>query len=140
MLGSDLPFSAMSLKLKHNADLNDKLGNLVHRAIKLCGGVVPKISPEHWKQYGPESKKLPFSVREFEKSFCEAMEDARTGDATDLVMKNCAAANQWIAEIEPWKMNKTKPEEAKAVIRLLLESIYILAHFFAPFIPQAATV
>lgn len=29
--GSDLPFSAMSLKLKHNADLNDKLGNLVNR-------------------------------------------------------------------------------------------------------------
>lgn len=47
---------------------------------------------------------MPFSVKKFEKEFCAAMEDCRTGDASELVMRTCANTNQWIAELEPWKM------------------------------------
>merc|ERR1712226_480503 len=40
--GDDLKFSRDSMKLMHNADLADNLGNLVIRAVSLCKGAVPK--------------------------------------------------------------------------------------------------
>merc|ERR1712137_1135290 len=48
------------------------------------------------------------------------------------------ATNRWIAEIEPWKM-KAENQQAKrtAIIRVLIEAVYALAHFFAPFMPVA---
>merc|ERR1740117_123903 len=40
--GDDLKFSEESLRLMHNSDLCDNLGNLVNRAINLCSGAVPE--------------------------------------------------------------------------------------------------
>ena len=48
--GSDVPFSAESLTMMHNADLADTLGNLLHRAanltLRMCEGVVPDVPAE----------------------------------------------------------------------------------------------
>ncbi|CAD7926137.1 unnamed protein product [Amoebophrya sp. A120] len=131
--GNDLPFSVKSLKLMHNADLCDNLGNLVNRAVSLCKGAVPAVSDAIIKECG-----LPFDVAELRKKFCEAFEDCRTGETAEMARIAAAETNKWLADLEPWKMNKQDPVKAAGVVRICLEAVYVLAHFFAPFIPRAA--
>jgi len=128
--GDDLKFSEDSLKLMHNADLCDNLGNLVNRAVALVGGAVPDI------QKGLVS--LPFSLPDLKAATIEAFEKYRLSEAADLVVKACGATNKWIADLEPWKMKEPEKQPLKiAACRVLLEAVYVLAHFFAPFIPEA---
>jgi len=51
----------------------------------------------------------------------------------------CIFAQTWIYEMEPWKI-KGEDREAKCgpILRTAVEAIYILAHFFEPFIPDAS--
>jgi len=125
-----MAFSPSALKLTHNADLCDKFGNLANRAISLSGGSVPEIS----KNYKPD---LPFDLEFVRKEFCNAMEKTHTKDAAEIITKACVEANQWIANLEPWKI-KDNAEKRATIIRYLMESVYILAHFFGPFVPRAA--
>ncbi|CAK0847013.1 unnamed protein product [Prorocentrum cordatum] len=129
--GDDLKFSEDSLKLMHNADLCDKLGNLVHRAVTLCGGSIPeadfKLTPS-----------LPFDLKEMKTSVRGAFERYRLAEAATLVASACGATNKWIADLEPWKMKADSQQALRAIcLRLLLEAVYVLAHFFTPFIPTA---
>jgi len=127
--GDDLKFSEDSLKLMHNADLCDNLGNLVNRAVNLCGGAVPagnsKLVP------------LPFDLAALKQTVRNAFEQYRLSEAADLIVKACGTTNKWIADLEPWKMKEDKKELRSACCRLLVEAVYVLAHFFAPFIPTA---
>jgi len=128
--GDDLKFSEDSLRLMHNSDLCDNLGNLVNRAVSLCGGKVPECKP------GLAS--LPFDLAELKASTHQAFEQFRLNEAADLAIRACGATNKWIAALEPWKMKDAEQQPLKAACcRLLLEAVYVLGHFFAPFMPIA---
>jgi len=129
--GEDIRFSHESIRLMHNAELADNLGNLVHRGVTLAGGSVPEadltlVPP-------------PFNFAEFRAAVNLAFSEYRLSDGAELTVKASAATNKWIADLEPWKMKTPEQQpERGACLRLLLESVYVLAHFFAPFIPVAA--
>jgi methionyl-tRNA synthetase len=129
--GDDVKFSEASMKLMHNADLCDNLGNLVNRAVSLCGGEVPEFTGV--------PVPLPFDLAELKASIRGAFEQHRLSDAADLTVRACNATNKWIADLEPWKMKGDDQQALRtACLRILLEAVYVLAHFFAPFIPHAA--
>jgi len=129
--GDDVKFSTESIRLMHNSELCDNLGNLVNRAINLCGGAVPEC------QKGLVQP--PFKLAELKAGVRTAFESYRLSDAAELTVRACSATNKWIADLEPWKMKDEalKPKRDSS-LRLLLESVYVLAHFFAAFIPEAA--
>jgi len=129
--GDDIKFSVDSLKLMHNADLCDNLGNLVNRAVNLSGGTVPEGDPK--------LVPVPFDLKELKKSVKEAVDTYRLSEAADMVVSACKATNKWIADLEPWKMKDEDKQPLRAACcRQLLEAVYVLAHFFAPYIPGAA--
>ena len=130
--GDDVRFSEDSLRLMHNAELCDNLGNLVNRAVSLCGGSVPRCSKE-------DLVPLPFDLKELKSAVNDAFECYRLSEAADLTVRAAGATNKWIASLEPWKMKEAEKQELRsACLRKLLEAVYVLAHFFAPFIPIAA--
>ncbi|CAK9025987.1 unnamed protein product [Durusdinium trenchii] len=130
--GDDIRFNEDSLRLMHNAELCDNLGNLVNRAVSLCGGKVPRCAKE-------DLVPLPFDLKELKSGVNDAFEKYRLSDAADLTVRAAGATNKWIANLEPWKMKEEEKQELRAAsLRKLLEAVYVLAHFFAPFIPIAA--
>lgn len=130
--GDDIKWSNESIVHMHNSDLCDKLGNLVNRAVNLSGGQVGEADIS--------LVPLPFDLKELKKQVQAAFDDFRLGDAAELTSQACSATNKWIADLEPWKMKGDELAPKKvACIRMLLEAVYVLAHFYAPFIPQAAT-
>jgi len=132
--GDDVKFSEDSLKLMHNADLCDKLGNLVNRAVTLVNGSVPACEADMVAQVAQ-----PFCLKTLKTSVRAAYESYRLSEAADLTVRACAATNKWIADLAPWKMKGDESQQLRtASCRVLIESVYVLAHFFAPFIPRAA--
>lgn len=130
--GDDVRFSEDSLRLMHNAELCDNLGNLVNRAVSLCGGSVPKAGKKDLVSH-------PFNLKELKTGVRDAFESYRLSDAADLTVRAAGQTNKWIADLEPWKMKDAEKQELRAAcLRKLLEAVCVLAHFFAPFIPTAA--
>mmetsp|Transcript_24475 Transcript_24475/g.70244 ORF Transcript_24475/g.70244 Transcript_24475/m.70244 type:complete len:863 (+) Transcript_24475:138-2726(+) len=128
--GDDIKFSKDSVMLMHNADLCNGLGNLVNRAVNLCGGSIPECDAS--------LVAVPFDLAALKASVREAIDNFRLSEAADFTMRACGATNKWIADLEPWKMKEGKEALRAACLRLLLEAVYVLAHFFSPFIPLAA--
>jgi len=82
---------------------------------------------------------LPFNLAELKSSVRQAFEAYDLSGAADLAVRAAAATNKWIAGYEPWKMKEEAKQELRATcLRMLLEAVYVLAHFFGPFIPTAA--
>ena len=125
--GSDLKYTEEGLRLTHNADLCDKLGNLVSRTVALCGGKVPEAEMLN---------EVPFALNELIEGTLQAFAKHALSEAAMLVRQATSAVNEWLTKQEPWKC---KDEIRKAqIVRTLVEYVYVLAHFWAPFIPVAA--
>lgn len=82
---------------------------------------------------------VPFNLARLKAAVAEAFLSYRLSESAELTIRACSATNKWIADLEPWKMKDEKKQLRSACCRLLLEAVYVLAHFFAPFIPTAAT-
>ncbi|KAF4666177.1 methionyl-tRNA synthetase [Perkinsus chesapeaki] len=128
--GGDLKFSTSALINTHNADLCNGLGNLVNRAVALSGGSVPDSSVKDLEK--------PFDLKKAISDIDSLMrgQDA-ISEGCAIVRQVTGATNEWITRAEPWKIKDDK-DKKMAIIRLLMESVYALAHLWAPFIPMGA--
>lgn len=133
--GADLKFSEKAMSQMHNAELLENLGNLVNRGTNLCqkycDGKVPDVKI-------PAGTPMPFDLETLVRDVDAAMKTFGTGEASRKIVAASASANKWIADHEPWKMKDDRAEERTVVLRLLLDCLYVLGHFFAPFTPKAA--
>ena len=127
--GSDFKFSEEQLVDYHRADLSNNLGNLVSRAVALAGGEVPPS--------GTVTPPFDFAntVSQLETLFA----NQQIGEAAQLIRQRTSDTNKWLADAAPWSI-KDDPATKLAIIRTALEAVYVLAHFWMPFIPKAAEV
>jgi len=133
--GSDVPFSESNLVLTHNSDLADVLGNLIHRATNLCAkncqGKVPQMDEVDIEKVID----VPLLRAHAEL----AMRTYETHKLCELAINAVKDANKYLTDSAPWAVKGEGAEKRKAVIiRSVLESAYVAAHFLSPFIPDAA--
>merc|ERR1719343_354479 len=93
--GDDLKFNIENIALMHNADLCNNLGNLVNRAVKMCGGSVPECD---WSAGNDVS--LPFDLGQLKKQVTMYFEEFRLSEAADATIAACSAVNKWVYEYE----------------------------------------
>jgi len=119
---------------RYNADLANNFGNLANRvlnmAVNYCGGVVPET-----RENGPLADASAATYA----AIADAMErldfSAGFGAVWDLIR----AANAFIEDRAPWKLNKAGDSEAVAgVIGDCLETLRIVALLASPVIPHAS--
>ena len=130
--GLDFKFSLEQLEDYHRADLGNNLGNLVSRAIALSAGVVADVADY-------SSLEKPFNVSETLKKLDELFTNHQIGEAAQLIRQRTTDTNKWLADSAPWSIKEDAVKRA-TLIRIALEAVYILAHLWAPFVPQAASV
>jgi methionyl-tRNA synthetase len=130
--GLDFKFSTDQLEDYHRADLSNNLGNLVSRAVALSAGVVPDVPC-----YADLEK--PFDILATVEQLEGLFKAHLIGDAAALIRQRTSDTNKWLADSAPWAVKDDAVNKA-TLIRIALEAVYVLAHFWAPFIPVAATV
>ena len=133
--GGELSFSEENMREMHNADLCDTLGNLVHRAVSLCGaycgGVVLNVP-------GPETVVFDFGA--VRKDYIAKMEALSLEGGANIAMQACRDVNGYLTKEEPWKLKGDEfAEKRQIVVRATLEAVYAMAHLLLPFLPQGAS-
>ena len=76
----------------------------------------------------------PFSLPAIRKQMEKLMKQFALQDACILAISMVRDTNKYLTDKAPWHM-KGDPQGQEVVVRTILESIYIAAHFLSPFIP-----
>ncbi|MHC4378355.1 MAG: methionine--tRNA ligase [Planctomycetota bacterium] len=123
-----------------NAQLADKIGNLITRVLRFASkhweGQLPPCAPE----LEAEFDQLLFSGLEGERwpQVGAEIERYRFRRAAQALLELAAVGNVFIDRSEPWKLRKSDPERAAAALRTAAEWIGLLARWMAPLMPGKA--
>jgi methionyl-tRNA synthetase len=122
---------------KVNADLNDTLGNFIHRTLTFVnshfGGAVPES-----KDLDADSVKVLKTLEEKVRTTAKEFENCRLQAAANTIMSISRVGNQYLNEKEPWNLMKKDRNEAAKVFSVAAQIVKALAIVSAPLIPFAA--
>jgi methionyl-tRNA synthetase len=133
--GGDGDFTWERFEEKYNADLANNLGNLVNRVASMT---------ERYQQgrvMGTDGGPLRAAARHAVVEYREAMNVHALHEGAAAAFTLISAANNYIAETEPWKLAKD-PANASAlngVLADLAESVRIAATLLLPIMPASAS-
>jgi methionyl-tRNA synthetase len=134
--GGDGSISYKGIATRMTVELANDLGNLAQRTLSLiarnCGGALPahgQATEDDLVLLSSADALLP-AVREFmdRQVFHEALEE---------IWKVIRAANAYIDRQAPWTLNKTDKPRMAAVLRILADTIRIVATLLQPFMPTS---
>jgi len=122
---------------KVNSDLNDTLGNFIHRTLKFInqffGGKVPK--PEN---LDADDEEILEKIKREVDSVASYIEACKLQEALRRVIGLARVGNQYLNRKEPWKLFKTAPQKAANVLYVATQIVKAIAIISAPFIPFTA--
>ncbi len=122
---------------KVNSDLNDTLGNFIHRTLKFInqffGGKIPK--PEN---LDADDEEVLEEIKREVDSVASYIEACKLQEALRCVIGLARVGNQYLNRKEPWKLFKTAPQKAANVLYVATQIVKAIAIISAPFIPFTA--
>ncbi|MBL4752165.1 MAG: methionine--tRNA ligase [Flavobacteriales bacterium] len=128
----DSEFTWKDFQARNNNELVAILGNFVNRTLvltqKYYDGVVPNGTFEEWPEVTKRIEEIPEEIAasieqyRFREGLAKGMELARLG-------------NQFLAETEPWKLQKTDPEKVQSIMLLALQIAANISIAMNPFLP-----
>ncbi|KAI4837989.1 methionine--tRNA ligase [Plasmodium brasilianum] len=134
--GFDLRFDIDNLIDMCNSDLADTIGNLVQRTLSLCQLSNDSKIPPLFKEYNID---LPFSllyfinrVEYYMKSFC-------VQKCCEKTVNVCKDLNKYLTDLAPWKYKDEDKNKKLHIIRIMLESIYFIAHYLDIIVPSISS-
>ena len=134
---SDAEFTWENFQSSINTDLANVLGNFVSRVTKFCASKFGEAVPEGGELGEAERAliaDLTARIRSYEKQM-EAMEVRKAAQELRAIW---AVGNEYLQTAAPWTVFKTDPDQAGAIIRLMLNLIRVYAVISTPFVPDAA--
>jgi methionyl-tRNA synthetase len=129
----DTDFTWSEFVRRNNDELLANWGNLVNRTLVNAYRNFGRV-PEPGALTAPDRVVLAAIERGFE-LVGEQIEQARLRQAINETMHLSSAANQYVAEQEPWALVKTDPARAATVLYVALRCVDSLKTIFAPFLP-----
>jgi methionyl-tRNA synthetase len=132
--GNDGDFSRRALISRMNVELANDLGNLAQRSLSLiarnCEGKLPAKQAETEDDAAllAAANALPDMLRERldRQAFHDGLED---------IWKVVRAANGYIDRQAPWALRKTDLARMEAVLRVLADTLRVIATVLQPFMP-----
>jgi methionyl-tRNA synthetase len=132
----DTNFSWMTFIEKVNCDLNDTLGNFIHRTLTFLNrhfdNTVPKPSLDE------TDKAILSETNEIVKKIKGSLEEFKLQEALRHVISLSHLGNRYFNEKEPWKTIKTDSQSSANTLYVAVQIAKKLAIILEPFIPFTA--
>lgn len=130
----------------YNSDLADRLGNLLNRVVSMVGrytaGVVPAPGP-----LAAIDRSLVEIAESLPARIDAAVARFALDEALDAIWNLVSAANKYVVDVEPWTLARRRKSEGdngpsgerlNTVLYNLVETLRLIAHACAPFLPSTA--
>lgn len=134
---ADSEFSWESFRAFVNTELNDTLGNFVHRTLvfvkKYFGGRMPKPG-----KLDDTDKAALREAERLAKDYKRAMDDIKLRDGLRAAMAVARVGNAYLSKKEPWKLMKKDKVAAATCIYVAANIVKEVAILISPFIPSSA--
>ena len=122
---------------KVNSDLNDTIGNFIHRTLtfmwRYFSGRVPEPGP-----MGPRDEEVLKLLKDAFDQITDELENFRLKSALRSVVELAREGNRYLNEREPWKLVKERPDEARTALYVAAQLVKALSVLLAPFVPSSA--
>lgn len=134
----DSEFTWKDFQLHNNSELVGIFGNFINRAVVLTHKYYDGKVPERgeWSDYDQE---ILQALKGFPGLIEEKITNYKFREALATMMEFARLGNKYLAETEPWKLQKTDPERVKTIMNLALQIAANLSIVCEPFLPFTAT-
>lgn len=133
----DNDFTWKEFQMRNNSELVAIYGNFVNRVltliIKYYNGIVP--NPDSLDN---SNKKIIEQVKGFPKSIGKFLDEFKFREAIKSLMNLARIGNKYLADSEPWKLQKSNPEKVKEILYVGYIIICYLSILSEPFLPNTA--
>lgn len=133
----DNDFTWKDFQTRNNSELVAIFGNFVNRAVvlthKYYDGKVPALG-----HLEPIDQQLMNDVAAFPAKIAQSLEAYRFREALAIAMDLARSGNKYLADTEPWKLQKENPERVATIMHLALQVVANLSIVTDPFLPFTA--
>lgn len=133
----DASFSLNDLETYVNSDLNDVLGNFIHRTLTFITNFFKGKVPEQ-KVLNEDDEDLINAIRETPKTVAELIESFKLRAALKEVIGLARKGNNYLTIKEPWHQIKSDQIAAGTTLNLCIQVVRSLAILLSPFIPNSS--
>jgi methionyl-tRNA synthetase len=133
----DTNFTWETFREKINADLNDTLGNFIHRTLTFINTKFDGEIPARIKM-DPEDQAVLDCVKVKVEEMAKQIEDGWLQSAANTLIAISRTGNQYLNTKEPWNLMKTDKEKAGTIFYVAAQIVKTIATVVAPFMPQIA--
>lgn len=146
----DSPFTMERFRDTYNANLANGLGNLLSRTLTMAtnlGGTIAKgesiALPQEVHGFGMTEVIEGITVASFIQdtvldAYTKAFERYEIGHATDQIWNLVSLLDRMISRLEPYKVAKTDPTKASAIIYEVLTGLATVADLLEPILPATS--
>jgi methionyl-tRNA synthetase len=132
--GNDGVYHRRALINRLNTELANELGNLAQRSLSLiarnCGGRLPQRGAPT-----ADDAAMLLAAEGLQGLMRETLDRQAIGDALEEVWKVIRAANAYIDHQAPWVLRRTDLPRMEAVLRVLVDTLRVVATVLQPFMP-----
>ena len=122
---------------KVNADLNDTLGNFIHRTLAFINAQFDSKIPQLTKLEEDDEEILD-AIREKVETIGEEIEECKLQSAANDIIGIGRMGNQYLNEKEPWNVIKKDKSKTGNILYVAAQIVKAISIVSAPFIPFAA--
>ncbi|MGC9020152.1 MAG: methionine--tRNA ligase [Candidatus Methanodesulfokora sp.] len=128
----DSNFSWRDFEMKINSELNDILGNFVHRTLTFLRDRYESRIPE------APLDNIMEEVYKTSKRVVDELSSFKLRDSLRSVMDIARIGNRYLNESEPWRKYRENRKEADKIIKTSIQIIKTIAIYIEPFMPFSA--
>ena len=133
----DNDFTWKDFQTRNNSELVAIYGNFINRVVVLSNKYYEGIVPQALN-FSETDLKVLADIKTFPQSIADSIEKYRFREAQGVMMNLARLGNKYLADEEPWKLQKTDPERTATIMYVALQVASALAVISEPFLPFTA--
>jgi len=133
----DANFTWKEFQARVNADLNDVLGNFIHRTLTFIKNNFSGSLPAPG-EFDERDKAILTRLKESPKTAAMNLDQCKLREGLSVAIDLARDGNLYLSESEPWHTIKREPVRARTTMFICAQLVRSLAILLAPFIPTTA--
>lgn len=133
----DANFTWREFETRINSELNDVLGNFVHRTLTFVNNQFNSHVPEP-HELDSEDQALRNQIESSPTKIGSFLDQFQLRTALAEVIELARAGNQYLSEREPWHLIKTDQNKTATTLYLATQLVKSLGILISPFLPETA--